>query len=461
MQREAESVHSVPFLFSFFILLFSMYTKILTNLGLITLNAMQQATLKAWHQGNDIALLSPTGTGKTLAYLLPLVTTLAANSSGPSALVIVPGRELAQQSEDFMRRMKTSLRSFAATGGHSTMEEHRKMRDLHPDVIFATPGRLLDHLSKGNIDGSAVRYVIMDEYDKCAELGFQKDILEIFSLLPSHIRRIITSATDSENIPKYLNASFRTLDFRQDTPAHLPANRTNIYAVFSPRKDKLETLGRLLSHIGSCQTIVFVSHRESVERITNYLKKERFPAEGYHGGMEQERRERALYKFRCGATQILVATDLAARGLDIPEIHAVIEYHLPESETIHIHRAGRTARWEATGDIYLIKNESEHIPAFISAYKSIDVEKVPLCPTSPSMTMLYIGRGKRDKLSKTDIVGFLCKIGRLKAHDIGRIEIYSDHAFVSIRNSRQKELLTRIAGEKIKGLKTLIEPMRG
>ena len=445
-----------------------MYTQLLSRLGLAGLNPMQQAAAEAWRRNADIVLLSPTGTGKTLAYLLPLVATLtgekpreATEKVGPAALIIVPGRELAQQSEGVMRQMKTPLRSLAVTGGRAAMEEHRSLKAVRPDVVFATPGRLLDHLQKGNIDGAAAKFVVMDEYDKCTELGFQKDIAAIFRLLPAGIRHIVTSATDSGDITRHLHPGFLKIDFRPARPEETASAKTRTFAVCSPRKDKLGTLGRLLSHIGDCQIIVFAAHRESVERIVQYLKKEKFPAEGYHGGMEQERRERALYKFRSGAVRTLVATDLAARGLDIPEVRAVVQYHLPENETTHTHRAGRTARWNATGDIYLIRSEEEKIPAFVSELGEIDVEATPLRPALPACAALYIGRGKRDKLSKGDIVGFLCKVGGLRAADIGRIEVHTAHAYVSVARTQLKNLLTRIAGEKIKGMKTLVEPMRG
>lgn len=446
-----------------------MYTPILNRLGLAALNPMQQAATEAWSSGADIVLLSPTGTGKTLAYLLPLVATLTDEApravempASPTAVVIAPGRELAQQSEDVMRRMKTPLHSLALTGGRATMEEHRKLRALRPAVVFATPGRLLDHLRKGNIDGAAVRFVVVDEYDKCAEAGFQAEMSDIFGLLSATARRFVTSATDNAEIATHLRAPICRLDFRTDAaPEDETAEKARMYAVRSPRKDKLETLGRLLSHLGACQTIVFAAHRESVERIAAFLRQVHFPAAAYHGGMEQEQRERALYKFRAGAVRTLVATDLAARGLDIPEVRAVVQYHLPENETTHTHRAGRTARWNATGDIYLIRSEEEKIPAFVSELGEIDVEATPLRPALPACAALYIGRGKRDKLSKGDIVGFLCKVGGLRAADIGRIEVHTAHAYVSVARTQLKNLLTRVAGEKIKGMKTLVEPMRG
>ena len=438
----------------------------LRHVGAESLTPMQQEAYARGLHGESFVLLSPTGSGKTLAYLLPLCERCNAAADVLQSVVIVPSRELAAQSEAFFRRMKTPLRSFCCHGGRSAMDEHRKLREICPQILFATPGRLLDHLGKGNIDGKNVCMLVIDEFDKCLELGFREEMAQVAAALPHVGQIVLTSATDAADIPAFIRsvapsaaAGFGRIDFLSQTEA--VGRRIRFSVVPSPEKDKLETLARLLSAIGSGQTIVFVAHRESAERVGGYLKKAGFSAEVYHGGMEQEHRERALYKFRSGAAAVLVATDLAARGLDIPEVGAVVHYHLPLDEAAFLHRSGRTARWQALGAVYLIIGPDEAAPPYMPAETTVcDVVGQSIQPAQPAWRPLYIGRGRRDKLSKADIVGFLCKKGGLRADQVGRIDVFARHAYAAVERGCTKALLQAIAGEKIKGMKTLIEEMK-
>lgn len=188
------------------------------------------------------------------------------------------------------------------------------------------------------------------------------------------------------------------------------SNRLDLQKVISPEKDKLETLYRLLCTLGDRSTLVFVNYRESVERVAAYLKSKKFPCDAFHGGMEQEDRERALYKFRNGSCPVLVSTDLAARGLDIPGIDNVVHYHMPVNEEAFTHRNGRTARWEARGSSFLLLHAEERLPDYLP--EEIPVFGLPEQTPKPAKsrwTTLYIGKGKKDKLNKVDIVGFLYK----------------------------------------------------
>lgn len=437
---------------------------LLKNLGIASLTPMQCQMDEQTRQKGGVVLLSPTGSGKTLAYLFPLVREVNAEISSLQAVVVVPTRELAQQSEEVLKRMKTGLRSLSLYGGRSTMEEHRKIKEIKPQVIFATPGRLNDHLAKGNLNTLLVSVVVIDEFDKCLELGFQEEMHQLLLKIRNVKRCWLTSATDAEEIPAFmsmLKLKFERLDFLAKE-AELK-ERITIRRVASPEKDKLPTLGRLLTFVGNKPTIVFVSYRESVDRVWKYLESEGFTAVAYHGGMEQEMRERALYKFRSGSANVLVSTDLAARGLDIPEVRVVVHYHMPLKAEEFTHRNGRTARWNAEGIIYLIQGPTEHLPEYLESDEIADEDLSQISsikPASPLYVTIYIGRGKRDKLSKADVLGFFCKKGGLKAANIGRIDIGPHYAYAAIERNKVKEVLKRIANEKIKGMKTLIEVMR-
>ena len=428
----------------------------LAKIGITTLTPMQEAALSACRESNDVILLSPTGTGKTLAYLLPLIERLKPGVEGVQAMVIVPSRELALQIDTVFKSMALPWKAMSVYGGRAAMDEHRSMRGIAPSVIIGTPGRLNDHLEKGNIDPRALTTLVIDEFDKCLEFGFQGEMQQVTDKLPNVRFRCLTSATDMEEVPAFTGIRRPTkISFLDNTDT---GSRVCTYIVHSDSKDKLHTLYKLLSTFEGGQSIVFCNHRESVDRVAGYLHEQKLFHEVYHGGMEQEVRERALYKFRNGSSNVLVSTDLAARGLDIPEVKHIIHYHLPASEDAYIHRTGRTARWDAEGSSYLILHSEEHVPEYITS----EVEDYPLPeraqrPEPPQWTTLYIGRGKKDKINKVDIAGFLYKKGGLTRDDVGTIDVHDYYAYVAVRRTKVRQLLTMIAGEKIKGLKTRIE----
>jgi superfamily II DNA/RNA helicase len=438
--------------------------KILTKLHISELNEMQQHAAEAiTGSDGDVVLLSPTGSGKTLAYLLPLVQLLDSTTNLVQALVITPGRELALQSHQVLQSMGCGLRSTACYGGRAAMDEHKVLKEVCPQIVFGTPGRLNDHLDKENISRYGIRYLIIDEFDKCLEMGFQAEMQRLIKSLPGLQRRILLSATNAEQIPQFVNMSKKgtLIDFLPEEEQ--TSERVTLYEVHSPQKDKLETLKLLLLSFGDESSIVFLNYRESVERVNSYLVEQGFTTSCFHGGLEQRQREDQLYRFSNGSANVLVATDLASRGLDIPNIQNIVHYHLPESQEGYIHRVGRTARWDATGRSFFILNASEHIPDYVEGnienYLLPSPSEEGLEVRLPRMATLYIGKGKKDKLSKGDIVGFLCKNGGLKADDIGRIDIKDRYAYVAIRREKLKQTLHLVQGQKIKGLKTIIEPI--
>ena len=444
--------------------------KILGKLRITELNEMQQHAAEAiTGSDGDVVLLSPTGTGKTLAYLLPLVQLIESQlptlnsqlSTDVLALVITPGRELALQSAEVLKSMGCGLRGTACYGGRPTMDEHKVLKEVKPQIVFGTPGRLNDHLDKDNISRYNIRYLVIDEFDKCLEMGFQAEMSKLIKSLPGLQRRILLSATNAEQIPQFVNMAKKgtLVDFLPDDEQ--TSERVTLYEVHSPQKDKLETLRSLLLSVGDESSIVFLNYRDSVERVNEYLRKQGFTTSHFHGGMEQRQREDMLYKFSNGSANVLVATDLASRGLDIPDIQNVIHYHLPESEEGYIHRVGRTARWDAIGRTFFILNSEEHIPDYVDG----DVESYTPSPNTnhpspPRMSTLYIGKGKKDKLSKGDIVGFLCKKGGLESAEIGRIDVKDRYTYVAIRREKLQQVLRLTKGEKIKSIRTIIEPVK-
>ena len=437
-----------------------MIDKILDKLG-IQLNPMQEETIHAVLHGNkDVVVLSPTGSGKTLAYLMPLVQLIAPKVDEPQLVVVTPGRELALQSTEVLKSMGTGLRTMACYGGRAAMDEHRVMNKVLPQVIFGTPGRLTDHLDKGNFSAEHVKYLVIDEFDKCLEMGFQDEMGRLIASLPYLERHFLLSATEAEEIPRFVHMGrVETIDYRMDEE-QVP-DRVRIYQVKSPQKDKLETLAQLLLSLGDESSIVFLNYRDSVERTNEFLRSRGFATSAFHGGLEQHEREDALYKFSNGSANIFVSTDLGARGLDIPDIDNIIHYHLPECEDSYIHRVGRTARWEATGKAFFLLGPSEDIPSYVDA--EVEDYEIPSdlpAPAKPRMATIYIGKGKKDKISKGDIVGYLCKIGQLQSSEIGKIDVKDRYAYVAVSRTKLKQVLKLTAGQKIKGIKTVIEEVR-
>lgn len=430
---------------------------ILANLKIEQLNVMQQTAVDAYREGGDLVLLSPTGSGKTLAYLLPLVSSLKPGQQGVQAVILVPSRELALQIEQVFKSMNTEFKIMSCYGGRPAMDEHRTMKGICPSVIVGTPGRMNDHLEKQNFDASTVKLLVIDEFDKCLEFGFQEEMSDVISKLPKLRRRFLLSATDAEEIPHFtgLNSTVK-LNFLD--PDGGVSERLHLYKVISPVKDKLETLYKLLCCLGNQSTLVFCNHRESVDRVGKYLHSMKVYCETFHGGMEQDDRERALYKFRNSSCHIFISTDLAARGLDIPDIKNVVHYHLPVAEDGFIHRNGRTARWEADGSSYIILHSEEQLPSYIKEEPEEYLLPVVLPkPALPDFVTLYIGKGKKDKINKIDIVGFLSKKGNLSKEDIGRVDVKDHYAFAAVSRSKYKQVLKLVQNEKIKGVKALIE----
>lgn len=428
--------------------------KILSKLKIDALNEMQLAAIDAISRNDNIVLLSSTGSGKTLAFLIPLIQKLDPNIKKTQALIIVPSRELALQIEQVFRSLGTDLKITCCYGGHLRETEENNLIQP-PALLVGTPGRLADHIRRGNITTDTIHTLVLDEFDKSLESGFWEEIVFIVESLKSLKKRILTSATEAVEVPDFIGlASPVRLNFLSGEKE----NKLSIRTVFSPDKDKSETLFKLICSIGNKSIIVFCNHRESVERTSDLLTQKGIVNEYYHGAMEQQERDSALCKFRNGTVNVLVTTDLASRGLDIPNIKYIVHYHLPGTEEIFIHRNGRTARMDAGGTAILILSEEEKLPAYIND----EVEDIQLperyeLPEKPKWTTLFIAAGKKDKVNKVDIVGFLSKQGQLKKDDIGLIDVKDFFSFVAIRKLKVSNTLQLIKDQKIKNKKVKIE----
>lgn len=429
-------------------------TGILAKLEIKALNEMQIASIASIEKSKNVLLLSATGSGKTLAFLLPLIKMLDPRNTNSQAIIIVPSRELALQIETVFKSMGTNLKVTCCYGGHLRETEENNLKQP-PALLIGTPGRLADHIRRGNITIDSIETLILDEFDKSLELGFQEEMSFIIGSLKPIKKRVLTSATEGVEIPAFIGIdSLVKLDFLDDKNED---TGLAIQTLQSDGKDKLETLFRLLCMLGNRSAIIFCNHRESVERTSNWLKEKDILNVFYHGAMEQQERDVALCKFRNGTSNVLVTTDLAARGLDIANIRYIIHYHLPGSEDIFTHRNGRTARMDASGTAILILSPEEKLPDYIDTkVEQIILPETAIIPDKPQWSTLFIGGGKKDKLNKIDIVGFLSKRGLLKKEDIGLIEVKDFFSFVAVRKSKVSSTLQLIKEQKIKNKKIKI-----
>src|ERR1700761_6698951 len=436
--------------------LYPMIKQALENLKITALNEMQHAALNAAEK-SDLILLSPTGSGKTLGFLLPVLKLLDADVSLVQVLIMVPSRELALQIEQVFKAIGSGFKVNCCYGGHSTKIEKNNLSQP-PAVLIGTPGRIAYHLRQGNFSTEAICTLVLDEFDKSLEFGFQTDMAIIIRQLSHLKKRILTSATKMKEIPDFTGVTDPVeLDF-----LHHKTNTPDIQlkAVIAKAADKLDALFALICTIGNKATLVFCNHREAVDRISDLLWDAGLIHDIFHGGMEQDDRERALLKFRNGSHRLLITTDLASRGLDIPEIEYVIHYQLPHNQEAFVHRNGRTARMHAKGTSYLILEADEKLPYLKQAP---EIEKLPAQNTIPQPTQwetLYIAAGKKDKINKVDIVGLLLQKGKLAKEDLGLIEVLDHSSYAAVKRDRIEQVVQLIKTEKIKNKKIKIEISR-
>ncbi len=424
--------------------------EILDKLGIKALNPMQIEAQASIISSTEIVLLSPTGTGKTLAFLLPIIASLDSGCSEIQALILVPSRELAIQIEQVIREMGAGYKANAVYGGRSGSKDRLDIRH-RPAILIGTPGRIADHIRRDNFSVTDITTLVLDEFDKSLEVGFEVEMSEIIGALPNIRKKILTSATQRIDIPRFVGLQNPVyLDHLKDEVIQL-----KIKKVLSKSKDKLESLVETLSYIGNQPGIIFCNFKDSIERISEYLTENNIGHGCFHGGMEQRDREVELIKFRNGTHQLLIATDLAARGIDIPELKFILHYHLPNKKEEFTHRNGRTARMFAEGTAYVLHWEGDELPEFMHDVPIERLQKAPL-PAASKWKTLFISGGRNDKISKGDIAGLILKQGKLNKEEVGIIEIKLDFSFVAVVSSKVNTLLPLINNTRLKKKKVRV-----
>jgi ATP-dependent RNA helicase DeaD len=417
------------------------------NLGFDKLNAMQTQAIESIEKNSFVQLIAPTGSGKTAAFLLPILLKIDDAVALPQILVLAPTRELIQQISSVWKKMNTGIKTVTCFGGHRIETEINELQ-AKPQIIFGTPGRINDHIEKKSFSTAAITTFVIDEFDKTLEPKFYEELAVLHTNLSNIQTQILVSATKMDTLPDFI--PLHDWKIVGSKNAIIPQPQT--FTVLSPEKDKLPILLDLLHYLGAGTSIVFVNFREAAERIHEALRAEQIENIFYHGGLAQIERMLALIKFKNETVNILIASDIAARGIDVDGIDNVIHYHLPTDEEAYTHRNGRTARQGAKGNVYVLHSEEEVLQAYVlqnAVTKEIPYvdESIP----SPPWITLTVNAGKKNKINKIDIVGFLSKQANLKKSDIGIIDVLDTVSFIAINKQIWKEVLAAVRGKKIKG----------
>ena len=445
----------------------------LEQLGYREMTPIQALALPAMLEGRDVLGQAATGTGKTAAFGLALLSRITPRGDRPGALVLCPTRELAAQVADEIRRLARPLphtRVLTLSGGTSVQRERASL-EHGVDVIVGTPGRVHDHLVRERLDVSGVRTLVLDEADRMLEMGFVETVGEIARAVREDHQTLLFSATFSDGV-RALSATYQKPDaLRVEVPAEdVTARITQIVYRVERREDRAAALVRILGHHRPESAIVFCNHRETCDEVAATLSGAGFAAVALHGGMEQQDRNTVLMLLRNGSLRVVVATDVAARGLDIDDLGAIVNFDLPRDPTVFVHRIGRTARAGKSGLAISLALASDGAlldelragplrQATMEAVPPADGQHLP----PPAMVTIAIQGGRQDRLRPGDIVGALTTGVGLAAADIGRIAVNDRISFVAVVPAVARRAVDGLANGRIKNRRFrayLVKPPR-
>lgn len=442
--------------------------RVLEDLGYTAATPIQTLAIPPLLSGEDLTGQSKTGSGKTAAFAIPLLERIQLEQRALQALVLCPTRDLCTQVAGEVRRLgryRPNLQVIVISGGKPLAPQTRALeRGVH--VVVATPGRLLDHLRRGNLSLDAIRTVVLDEADRMLDMGFHDDIDEILAQTPGTRQTALFSATFPDGVldlsgrfqrdPRHISVS--------DKPAPIEQWRHEI-----GERQRLEALQNVLRSEAPDSAMVFCNTRQSVDALASELKRAGLAADRLHGGMEQLERDMALARFRNGSTRLLVTTDVAARGLDVSGLAAVVNYELPPQPEVYVHRIGRSGRAGEQGLAVSLHTPEE---AFrIAAIEAFTGTTIPLrqlqpsgtempSPLTPRLQTLCIGGGRKDKIRPGDILGALTGDAGLSANQVGRIEIADRLSYVALDADIAARTLVRLRAGRIKGRRFRVELIR-
>lgn len=422
---------------------------------------VQSKSLPAILEGKDVIAKAKTGSGKTVAFGLGIIHTLNVKSFRVQSLVLCPTRELADQVAKELRRlarMKANVKVLTLCGGTPIGPQIGSL-EHGAHIVVGTPGRVQDHLRKGTLMLNQCKCLVLDEADRMLDMGFADSIRTIVNQMPTKRQTLLFSATYPESISK-LSEEFQTNAVSITVEA--VHDNSQIEQIFfkTTNEERLNDLSSILLHYRPESTVVFCNTKKACQEVVDHLQSQEFYAQALHGDLEQRYRDQVLIRFANKSCSILVATDVAARGLDIKDLNAVINYDLTRDTEVHIHRIGRTGRAGQQGlaislaterELYKVEAIEDYQKAPVVWFDEESLEVSNTLPLIPPMTTLMIDGGKKQKLRPGDILGALTKDAGLNGSDIGKINLTDFSAFVAVERRCAKRALNHLKSGKIKG----------
>lgn len=434
----------------------------LESLGYHSMTEIQAQSLPITLSGGDLIGKAKTGSGKTAAFAIALISKLNPRCYGVQALILCPTRELSSQVAEEIRRLARQLpniKVLSLCGGQSIGPQIGSL-EHGAHIVVGTPGRLKDHLRKGSLKLDQVETFVLDEADRMLDMGFIDDIITISEQLPAQRQTLLFSATFPDDIRK-LSERF------QQNPTLVEADATHSELQIKQQFYRIEknqrnqALINVLTHHKPAHAVIFCNTKQACVDVVEFLQSEQYIALALQGDMEQRDRDLTLIRFANRSISLLVATDVAARGIDIDDLDAVINYELPRDPEIYVHRIGRTGRAGNKGlavSLCLSTESSRHELINSTQEQNItitDIASLPVTayavPDKPAMATISISGGKKDKIRPTDILGALTGSIGLKGSDVGKINILPFTTYVAVKREAAKTALFGLQDGKIKG----------
>lgn len=434
----------------------------LKTLGYEEMTPIQAQSLPAILEGKDVIAQGKTGSGKTAAFALGLLHNLDVKKFRVQSLVLCPTRELADQVAKEIRKVARSIHNIKVLTlcGGTPMGPQIGSLEHGAHIIVGTPGRIEDHLSRGRLKLDNLNTLVLDEADRMLEMGFQSALDLIFSLCPPKRQNLLFSATFPDAVKPIAKRLMNDPVSVEVASTHDNTSITQSFFKVDDNRHRAHAVRLLLQHAKSESTVIFCTTKRDVQELAHELKDYGFSVLALHGDLEQRDRDQTLVRFANKSVSVLVATDVAARGLDVDSLDAVINYHVSIDPEVHVHRIGRTGRAGGTGKAYSLFAEKEFNKiGRLEEFLNITVEPTPLPDNSvldrplqkPAMVTLQIDGGKKQKVRAGDILGALTSKGGIAGSDVGKIQLGDNWAYVAVKSKVANVALKKISEGKLKG----------
>ncbi|MFP6843676.1 MAG: ATP-dependent RNA helicase DbpA [Thalassolituus sp.] len=433
----------------------------LQQMGYEQMTEIQQQALPAALEGKDVLAQARTGSGKTAAFGIALLSRINPRFFGAQTLIMCPTRELATQVATEIRklaRFQQNIKVVTLCGGMPIGPQIGSL-EHGAHIVVGTPGRIKDHLRKQTLDISQINTLVLDEADRMLDMGFAADIDSIVQETPHNRQTLLFSATYPENI-EALSRQYQNNPVSIRVESLHTAHTIQQQFIECDRDDRLGALERALAHFGIQQAVIFCNTKQTTHEVCTHIRDLGYSALGLHGDLEQKDRDRVLVRFRQGSLAILVATDVAARGLDVDDLPAVINYELPRDAEVYVHRIGRTGRAGKEGlALSLTTNKegykrdaiAEQIGQKVNSMNADDLSTVPADIERPEWITLALAAGRRHKMRPGDVLGALTKNGGITGAEVGKIDVLEQVTYVAVKRNACNAALQHLENTPIKG----------